>query len=113
MQKEQELGPNQTELAGTGKGGAAAQSPGISDELRVKVAVETAVRIALAREELLTLTEVGQILKESRKRVITLRNRESDPLPTFLAHGRPRTQRGDLYDWIDRQKRKATDGNNQ
>lgn len=81
--------------------------PVVSDDMRLKAAVETAVRLALAREELLTLQQVQEILHEKRLRVLKLRKLKHDPLPTFPLHGRPRTKRGELYDWIARQKKNA------
>lgn len=75
-------------------------------DARVTIDTETVVRLALlAREELLTLSEVERILKTKRTSVWRKLNREKNPLPSIMIDGVPRVKRGELQDWINSHKK--------
>jgi predicted DNA-binding transcriptional regulator AlpA len=75
-------------------------------DARVTIDTETVARLALlAREELLTLSEVERILKTKRTSVWRMRNREKNPLPSIVIDGVPRVKRGELQDWINSHKK--------
>ena len=75
-------------------------------DARVTIDTETVARLALlAREELLTLSEVERILKTKRTSVWRKRNREKNPLPSIVIDGVPRVKRGELQDWINSHKK--------